>query len=128
RAIRASMALPAALPPVEIDNRLLVDGGIAMNLPVEVARELGADVVIAVDISAALREREELRSVLDMTSQLTNLLTREGVERQRDLLTGEDVLLQPEFGPDLTSVDFDFMSDAIEYGYRIAMENRAALE
>jgi len=128
RAIRASMALPAALPPVEIDNRLLVDGGIAMNLPVEVARELGADVVIAVDISAALREREELRSVLDMTSQLTNLLTREGVERQRDLLTGEDVLLQPEFGPDLTSVDFERMEDAIAEGYAIAMENRAALE
>jgi len=128
RAIRASMALPAALPPVEIDNRLLVDGGIAMNLPVEVAREMGADVVIAVDISAALREREELRSVLDMTSQLTNLLTREGVERQRELLVGEDVLLQPEFGPDLTSVDFERMEDAIAQGYAIAMENRAALE
>src|SRR5690606_25733540 len=87
-----------------------------------------ADVVIAVDISAALREREELRSVLDMTSQLTSLLTREGVERQRELLLGEDVLLQPEFDPDLTSVDFDFMSDAIEYGYRIAMEHRDELE
>jgi len=128
RAIRASMALPAALPPVEIDERLLVDGGIAMNLPVEVVREMGADVVIAVDISAALREREELRSVLDMTSQLTNLLTREGVERQRELLTGEDVLLQPEFGPDLTSVDFERMEDAIAEGYAIAMENREALE
>ena len=128
RAIRASMALPAALPPVEIDNRLLVDGGIAMNLPVEVARELGSDVVIAVDISAALREREELRSVLDMTSQLTNLLTREGVERQRELLLGEDVLLQPEFGPDLTSVDFELMADAIQYGYDVAMEHRESLE
>jgi len=128
RAIRASMALPAALPPVEIDDRLLVDGGIAMNLPVEVVRELGADVVIAVDISAALREREELRSVLDVTSQLTNLLTREGVERQRELLVGEDVLLQPEFGPDLTSVDFELMGEAIQYGYDIAMENREALE
>src|SRR5690554_854065 len=128
RAIRASMALPAALPPVEIDNQLLVDGGIAMNLPVEIARELGADIVIAVDISAALREREELRSVLDVTSQLTNLLTREGVERQRELLVGEDVLLQPEFGPDLTSVDFELMEDAIEYGYAIAMEHRDELE
>jgi NTE family protein len=128
RAIRASMALPAALPPVEIDNQLLVDGGIAMNLPVEIARELGADIVIAVDISAALREREELRSVLDVTSQLTNLLTREGVERQRELLVGEDVLLQPEFGPDLTSVDFELMPNAIDYGYAIAMENRESLE
>ena len=54
RAIRASMSIPAALSPIEIDGRLLVDGGIAMNLPVEVAREMGADVVIAVDISSEL--------------------------------------------------------------------------
>ena len=50
RAIRASMSIPAALSPIEIDGRLLVDGGIAMNLPVDVARDMGADVVIAVDI------------------------------------------------------------------------------
>ena len=128
RAIRASMALPAMLTPVEYEDGLLVDGGIAMNLPVSIAREMGADVVIAVDISASLREREELRSVLDVTSQLTNLLTREGVERERELLVGEDILLQPEFGPDLTSVDFERMEEAIEYGYRIAMEHREELE
>lgn len=128
RALRASMALPAALSPVEIDNRLLVDGGIAMNLPVSVAREMGADVVIAVDISSALLDRESLRSVLDVTTQLTNLLTREGVERERELLLGEDVLLQPKFGPELTSVDFELMEEAIEYGYAIAMEHRDDLE
>ena len=54
RSIRASMSIPAVLSPIEIDGRLLVDGGIAMNLPVDVAREMGADVVIAVDISSAL--------------------------------------------------------------------------
>ena len=128
RAIRASMALPAALTPVEIDNQLLVDGGIAMNLPVEVARGMGADVVVAVDISAALREREELRSVLDMTTQLTNLLTREGVQRQRELLTERDVLLQPEFDPELSSVDFERMVEMIDYGYEITMRHRDELE
>ena len=45
RALRASMSIPAALTPIEIDGRLLVDGGIAMNLPVQVAQEMGADVV-----------------------------------------------------------------------------------
>ena len=47
RALRASMSIPAALAPIEIDGRLLVDGGIAMNLPVEVAQAMGAEVVIA---------------------------------------------------------------------------------
>ena len=59
-AIRASMSVPAVLAPIDIDGRLLVDGGIAMNLPIEVARQMGAEVIIAVDISAPLFRREQL--------------------------------------------------------------------
>ncbi len=95
RAIRASMSIPAALSPIEIDGRLLVDGGIAKNLPVDVVREMGADVVIAVDISTGLMSRDTLRSVLDVTSQLTNLLTRGGTLEGRRQLTANDVLVLP---------------------------------
>jgi NTE family protein len=76
RSLRASMSIPAALTPVEIDGRLLVDGGVSMNLPVDVAKQMGADVVIAVDVSSPLQTREMLKSVVDVTTQLTNLLGR----------------------------------------------------
>jgi NTE family protein len=128
RAIRASMSIPAALAPVEIDERLLVDGGIAMNLPVDVAREMGADVVIAVDISSELLGRETLRSVLDVTTQLTNLLTRTGNLQQRAKLTDDDVLVVPTFGADLTSTEFARMHETIQTGYDAVMERRAEFE
>jgi NTE family protein len=128
RAIRASMSIPAALSPIEIDGRLLVDGGIAMNLPVDVARDMGADVVIAVDISSGLLERETLRSVLDVTTQLTNMLTRAGTLEQRAKLTDEDVLLVPQFDADLSSVDFSRISEAIQNGYDAVMERRVDFE
>jgi NTE family protein len=126
--LRASMAIPAALTPVEIDNQLLVDGGIAMNLPISVVQDMGADVVIAVDITASLRSREALRNVVDVTSQLTNLLTRAGLAEQRALMRDQDLLLTPQFPQDLSSVDFDRMADAVQAGYRAVMEHRDELE
>jgi NTE family protein len=122
------MSIPAALAPIEIDGRLLVDGGIAMNLPVEVARDMGADVVIAVDISSELLGRDTLRSVLDITSQLTNMLTRNGTLTQRAKLTASDVLLVPTFGEELTSTDFTRMRETIQTGYDAVMENRENFE
>jgi NTE family protein len=128
RAIRASMSIPAALSPIEIDGRLLVDGGIAMNLPVEVARDMGAGVIIAVDISSELLGRETLRSVLDVTSQLTNLLTRAGTVEQRAMLTENDLLVVPEFPPELTSLDFARMRETIQGGYDAIMRRRDEFE
>jgi len=128
RALRASMSIPAVLAPIEIDGRLLVDGGIVMNLPVEVARDMGADVVIAVDISTALRGRETLRSVVDITDQLTNLLTRNGTEEQKLKLGPQDVLLLPQFTEDLSSISFARMSETIQAGYDTVMQHRAEIE
>jgi NTE family protein len=128
RAIRASMSIPAALSPIEIEGRLLVDGGISMNLPVDVAREMGADVLIAVDISTGLLGRETLRSVLDVTTQLTNLLTRGGTLEQRAKLGVNDVLLVPQFEEDLGSADFTRMRETIQSGYDAVMQRRAEFE
>ena len=57
--MRASMSVPAAFAPVEIDGRLLVDGGLVDNLPVDVVRGMGADIVITVNIGTPLLPREE---------------------------------------------------------------------
>ena len=127
RAIRASMSLPAAIAPVDIDGRLLVDGGLAMNLPVQVARDMGADVIIAVDLSSELRTREQLKSVVDVTTQLTNLLTRQGIEQQRAALAPRDYLFEVELGDEITSMSFAEMPDAIPIGYATIMAHRDEL-
>lgn len=126
-ALRATMSVPAVLAPIEIDGRLLVDGGIVMNLPVEVARDMGADIIIAVDVSAPLIEREALDSVLDVTAQLTTLLTRYGVDAQLEKLGDDDVLLTAELESRFGSTTFESMAETIPIGHELAMNNREAL-
>ncbi len=127
-AIRASMTIPAALAPIEIDGRLLVDGGIAMNLPVEIAQGMGADVIIAVDISEDLLTRDELGSVVDVTSQLSSILTRRGTDLQRQRLSDDDILIRPDFTDEQTALDFGRITETIDVGYQAAMANRARLQ
>jgi NTE family protein len=124
RAIRASMAVPAALSPMEIDGRLLVDGGIVMNLPVEVAQSMGGDFIVAVDITDELASRDELLSIVEVTEQLTNLLTRTGTVSQSTLLTENDVLLRPEIPADFSSVSFARINETIQFGYAAVMAQR----
>jgi NTE family protein len=128
KALRASMSIPAVLSPIEIDGRLLVDGGIAMNLPVEVARDMGADMIIAVDISSPLLARETLRSVVDITTQLTNLLGYAAYLQEREKLGDQDLLLVPQFSEDLGSISFARMDEAIQAGYDNVMQRRAEFE
>ncbi len=118
-AIRASMSVPAAFAPIMIDGRHLVDGGIANNLPVDVVRAMGADIVIAVDISTPLLTEEQLGSAVKITVQLTGILTRRNAEAQIATLTEEDVLLVPDLG-DITSADFDRAAEAIPTGVAAA--------
>jgi NTE family protein len=127
RSLRASMSIPAALTPVEIDGRLLVDGGVSMNLPVEVAQQMGADVIIAVDVSSPLMTRDTLKSVVDVTTQLTNLLGRASLDEQLKKLKPSDVLIVPPFAPDFSSINFTRMHEAIETGYNAVMEHRVEL-
>jgi len=120
RAIRSSLSIPALIGPVDIDGRLLVDGGIAMNLPVEVAKSMGAEIVIAIDISTPLQGREEIQSLVDITSQLTKLLTNRGTEAQLAQLGPEDILIRPELG-ELGSSDFARITETIPIGYEATM-------
>jgi NTE family protein len=114
-AIRASMAIPAVLAPVELNGRLLVDGGVAANLPIDVVRKMGADVVIAVDVTTALASREQLTSVLAIADQLTTLLTRRNSEAQIATLTPTDVYIAPDLSG-ITYADFSRAGDALELG------------
>ncbi len=92
RAIRASMSIPGVFSPVEIEGRLLVDGGLVRNLPVDVVREMGADVVIAVDVGLPLLEKTELASLAKVTNQMIGMQIRKNVE---DQVPQVDVLIKP---------------------------------
>ena len=115
QAIRASMSVPGAIAPVEIDGRLLVDGGIANNLPIDEARKLCADVVIAVNISTPPLERKDITSALSVTLQLINFLGKSTVEKQLASLGPGDVLIAPDLGS-ISATSFTRSEDAIRVG------------
>lgn len=92
-AMRASMSIPGVFTPTEVDGRVLVDGGLVSNLPVEVVREMGADIVIAVDIGTQLQTGKKLRSLFDITSQSMTISSSRDVAA---LLTERDLLLTPD--------------------------------
>ncbi|HBO9470100.1 TPA: BamA/TamA family outer membrane protein [Pseudomonas aeruginosa] len=117
QAIRASMSIPAVFAPVEIDGRLLVDGGMVDNIPVDVARDMGVDVVIVVDIGNPLRDRKDLSTVLDVMNQSTTLMTRKNSEAQLATLKPGDVLIQPPLSGYGTT-DFGRVPQLIDAGYR----------
>jgi len=97
-AIRASMAAPGLFTPIEIDGRMLVDGGLVSNLPVQVARNMGAKVIIAVDIGSPLRNRTDINSPLAVSEQMLGILIGQNVRAQKELLGPGDVLISPALG------------------------------
>jgi len=115
RVMRASMAIPGAMRPVEIDGRLLVDGASANNLPIDVVRKLCGDVIIAVDISTPPLERKDINSALSIFGQIMNLQGKESVDRQLATLGKRDVLIRPSLG-DISSSSFTRMQEAIAIG------------
>jgi len=121
RAMRASMSVPGLFDPVPQGERLLVDGGIANNLPADVARAMGADRLIVVDASSPLATRQEVDDVLGVIDQLTNLLIQQSVQRQVASLGPGDVLIRPELGRRVGSTDFELSATAVAIGYAAAV-------
>ena len=94
RALRASMAIPTVFSAVEMDGRLLVDGGVSDNVPVDVVREMGADVVIAIDIGSPLLAGADVgRSFLTILNQTMGLITRANMAPQ---LAAADIVITPD--------------------------------
>ncbi|TFH81308.1 patatin-like phospholipase family protein [Pseudomonas kribbensis] len=117
--IRASMSIPAVFAPVELDGRLLVDGGMTDNIPLDVAREMGVDVAIVVDIGTPLRNRKQLTTVVDVLNQSITLMTRRNSEEQLAALHPNDVLIQPPLAS-FGATDFGRAEEMIDAGYRAA--------
>ena len=126
-ALRASMSVPGVFSPVTVGERILGDGGLVDNLPVGVARRMGADVIIAVNIGTPLAGRETLGTVLGITAQMVNILTEQNVQASIATLTPSDLLLTPPLGK-LTSADFERAPELVRIGREYADTVTAALQ
>ncbi len=127
KAVRASMAIPGFFTPVEWDGKLLTDGGTVDNMPVDVVRAMGADVVIAIDISTPLKKRDEISSFLSIAGQTSGFLTRLNVEQQiATLKQDHDVLITPNLD-EVSTLDFKQFPKASEQGFKAAEAMRETL-
>ena len=125
-AMRASMAVPGMFAPVVIDGRTLVDGGAAANLPIGIAQALGADAVIAVDITSPLYSADEIQSFFSVMSQWSSFATvANRIEDIKRLKPG-DVLITPELG-DMGFIEFKRTPEAIGIGEAAARQAADAL-
>ncbi|HKE93890.1 MAG TPA: patatin-like phospholipase family protein [Povalibacter sp.] len=128
-AMRASMSTPGLFAPVQRDGRLLVDGGLVENLPINVARQMGVDVLIVVDVSFPLYARDQLTSPLEVTNQAFAIMIRARTLEQRRKLTDRDIVIDPPLGR-FESVEFARVPQALkagEIGANDARDRLAAL-
>lgn len=126
QAIRASMAVPGLFAPVKIDGRTLIDGGTVSNLPIDIARQMGADIVIAVDIGTQLKPADQITSMAGVTSQMIRLMMTRNVLEQKATLRPSDVLLEPDLG-NLSFSDFGAMQQGVAAGTASAREHDSQL-
>lgn len=119
-AMRASMAVPGVFAPVRVQGRLLVDGGLVRNLGVDVARQMGAEIIIAVNVGSPLLEERDLRSALGVANQMLQILTGQNVARSLRELRPDDVLIDPQLD-ELGFMDFRQRIDAVAVGERATL-------
>jgi len=118
-AIRSSMSVPGAFAPLPVDDYLLVDGGIFDNVPVGVARAMGADRLIVVDVGTPISKREDLTNPLAILNQVVGTLSQDRINRELSTLGPADILIRPELG-DFSSAAFDKADEAIPIGAQAA--------
>ncbi|MBP2671985.1 MAG: putative esterase of the alpha-beta hydrolase superfamily, partial [candidate division NC10 bacterium] len=119
-AMRASMSVPGLFAPMEWEDHLYVDGGLVRNLPIDVARGLGVDVIIAVNLGSGYLPRDQLGNVLGVTGQMIAILTEQNVKVSlQQIDPRRDVLIVPDLG-DITAGDFARAPEAIATGVTAA--------
>jgi NTE family protein len=124
RSLRATMSIPGMFTPVEIDGKILADGGILNNIPTDIVKQMGADIVIAVDIGTPLGDKESLNSMFGVLNQASGVATMENVRRNLRLA---DLLISPDLEK-YTLLDFNASAAIIELGYRGAEQKALMLQ
>ncbi len=122
-AVRASIAIPGVFTPVQIDGRVLADGGMVENIPVESVRAMGVDKVIAVDLQLPLGEHEQLET---LTGVLTRAVSVMILQNERRSLAAADATVTVDTGK-FSVTDYDHVRDLIRLGYESAAKQASSL-
>jgi len=126
QAMRATMAIPTIFSALTWGDSLLVDGGIVNNLPVDVVKKMGADLVIAVDVGDSPTEQRQINNIIDVFQQTLSIV---GLEKWRENITLADILIQPDLtGFSIADFENDKIKSIIQRGDQAARENLDALE
>lgn len=119
QAISASSAIPSLFSPVYVDGQLLVDGGVVNNYPVAEIRRRGADIVIGVDVQDTLLQRQELGSVFNILTQISNFRT---IADMREKIKNTDIYINPNIKP-FSVMSFEKGNEIMEAGQTSAREH-----
>jgi NTE family protein len=128
-ALRASMAVPGVFAPLRVNGRPRVDGGLVRNLPIDIARAMGADLIIAVNVGTPLLEDREITSAVAVANQMLQILTEQNVQRSLQELRPRDIVIDPDL-PGMGFMEFGRADEAMATGRRAALaagERLAAL-
>ncbi|SHG63952.1 patatin-like phospholipase family protein [Flavobacterium defluvii] len=116
QAMMASAAFPSLFTPVEIDGNLLVDGGVVNNYPIKEVRNLGADIIIGVDVQDDLMKRKNLKNATRILVQITNL---QSIDKMKSKIKDTDVYIKPDIR-DFGVISFDRGEEIIRKGEEAA--------
>lgn len=116
QAMMASAAFPSLFTPVEIDGNLLVDGGVVNNYPIKEVRNLGADIIIGVDVQDDLMKRKNLKNATRILVQITNL---QSIDKMKNKIKDTDVYIKPDIR-DYGVISFDKGEEIIRKGEEAA--------
>ena len=126
-AVRASMAIPGVFAPVRYDDMMLVDGGLFNNFPVDVCQEMGADIVIGLEVTKDRGDvdADAIQSLPDLLTRLFDMMTRKGTTEHREQCA---VYIRPDItGFGTLSFDSESIATIIERGYQAALAQKDAL-
>ena len=121
-AIRSSMSIPSVLTPYEIENEYYVDGGLVNNFPTDVVKEMGADIIIGVDVGAVLYKKDEIKTIMQILDQTASFYNSRVSEKNKKLC---DVYIRPDVA-DISAMEFYKAAELIDKGYvaAVAVEER----
>ncbi len=118
QALLASSAFPTLFSPVEIDGRMLIDGGVTNNYPIDEVKKMGADIIIGVDVQDGLKDRNALREATKILVQISNLQMIEGMKEK---IKKTDIYIKPDIS-NYSVISFDKGREIVKKGEDAALE------
>jgi len=121
KALRASTSIPSVFYPVRDNNRLLIDGGVSNNFPSDIAKNLGADIIIGINVSFMKKKTSDINTIFDVLSQSVLL---NGFQKRLENLSYADILIEPKnLDYSLLSFDENSLDDIYKIGQKEAYQN-----